>query len=87
MAGSGRGRRQPVDGTEFLLEFRRIGNAVKVSAIDPITGTEVSISGPANIGEAELSLNACNKLRYVLRKKFGGSGETARATRERGIKT
>ena len=83
MAGSRRGRRPPAEGGEFLLEFRRIGNAVKVSAIDPVTGTEVSITGPASIGEAELSLNACNKLRYVLRKKFGGP---ANSRPERGIK-
>ena len=62
MARSRGGRRPPTDVGEFLLEFRRVGNAVKVSAIDPITGTEVSITGPASIGEAELSLNACNKL-------------------------
>lgn len=86
MARSRGGRRPPTDGGEFLLEFRRVGNAVKVSAIDPITGTEVSISGPANIGEAELSLNACNKLRYVLRKKYGDSAETAKPERRRGIK-
>lgn len=83
MAGSRRGRRPPAEGGEFLLEFRRIGNAVKVSAIDPVTGTEVSITGPASIGEAELTLNACNKLRYVLRKKFG---DPARSPPERGIK-
>lgn len=85
MTRSRRGHRAPGAEGAFLLEFRRVGNAVKVSAIDPVTGTEVSISGPADIGEAELSLNACNKLRYVLRKKFG-SDTTTGSARPRGIK-
>lgn len=86
MAGSRRGRRPPTDGGEFLLEFRRIGNAVKVSAIDPVTGTEVSIAGPAGIGETELSRNACNKLRYVLRKKYGETAAPSETGRRHGIK-
>lgn len=85
MARSGRGRRPRGSGREFLVEFRRIGNAVKVSAIDPVTGTEVSISGPANIGETELSRTACNKLRYVLRKNSENAA-AAQEARRRGIK-
>ena len=56
-------------GGEFLIEFRRIGNSVKVSAIDPITAREVSIVGPANIGQEQLSRVAVQKLKYVLRKE------------------
>ena len=32
---------------EILFEFRRVGNSVKVSAIDTATNTEVSIVGSA----------------------------------------
>ncbi len=56
---------------EYLIEFHQVGAFVKVSAIDPVTGTEVSITGPANAGEAILSRNAVNKLKYVLRKNAG----------------
>ena len=52
----------------YIVEFRQIGKSMKVSAVDPVTGTEVSIVGPASAGQAELSRNAINKLRYVLAK-------------------
>jgi len=54
---------------EALIEFRAMGNSVKVSAVDPKTGVEVSIVGPADIGTTELKRNAVAKLAYVLRKK------------------
>ena len=55
-------------GQEYLLEFHRIGNSVKVTAIDPITGREASIVGPANAGKAYLSRTAVRKLQYVMAK-------------------
>lgn len=57
---------------EILFEFHRIGGSVKVSAIDPETGTEVSTIGPATAGEAQLRRLAAQKLQYVLNKKTGG---------------
>lgn len=56
------------DNDEVLIEFRRIGHAVKVSAVDPQSGTEVSIVGPASASEQELTTNAVRKLKYVLAK-------------------
>lgn len=53
---------------DVLFEFRRIGAYVKVSAIDPVTGTEVCIVGGATMGEAQLKLVALRKLDYVLAK-------------------
>jgi hypothetical protein len=53
----------------YLLEFITVGNSVKVCAVDPKTGIEVSIVGPKNAGQEELSRNAVNKLLYVLEKK------------------
>ena len=56
---------------EVLFEFHRIGSVVKVSAVDPVTLTEVSISGPASAGEAALRQAAIKKLRYVLARAKG----------------
>ena len=65
-------------GGEYLLEFQQVGAYVKVSAIDPATGTEVSITGPASAGEAILGRNAVNKLQYVLKKRAGEASPAAR---------
>ena len=59
------------DNTEFLIEYQVLGNSVKVSAVDPVTLTEVSIVGPATAGEEELARNAVNKLKFVLAKARG----------------
>jgi hypothetical protein len=56
----------------ILLEFHRIGAVVKVSAIDPVTNTEVVVQGPASASQEQLSRTAIAKLRYVLGKKQGG---------------
>jgi hypothetical protein len=56
-------------GREVLLEFSTMGNYVKVSAIDVQSMVEISISGPANAGEAVLKKNALQRLTYILRKK------------------
>ena len=53
-------------------ECETIGNSVKVTAIDPATGIEVSIVGSPTAGEDVLKRNAVNKLNYVLRKGSGG---------------
>ncbi len=57
------------DNTEFLIEYRVVGNSVKVSAVDPVTLTEVTIVGPLSAGKEELMRNAVNKLKYVLEKQ------------------
>lgn len=62
--------------SEFLLEFIPNGNYVKVSAVDPVTGTEVSIVGAAKATKQELERIAVQKLIYVLNKnKRAGEGE------------
>lgn len=61
-------------GREVILEFQRLGNAVKVTATDPDTLIEVSIMGPARSSEAELRRAALDKLDYVLRKRAKGTG-------------
>lgn len=54
--------------TGYIIEFTRIGNSTKVSAIDPESGTEVSIVGPSSAPRQSLTQNAINKLHYVLEK-------------------
>lgn len=56
-------------GREILYEFQRVGNFVKVSAIDAETGVEASISGPVTAGDAILRLNAARRLEFVMRRK------------------
>ena len=56
---------------EVLFEVKAIGNAVKVSALDPVTNTEVSIVGPVNASPYSLKMNALRKLKSVLRKNTG----------------
>ncbi len=74
-----RGRSLPPGRTkEYLLEFITSGNSVKVSAIDPETGVEVSIVGPLDGGEELLTQTAVNKLKYVLRKRQAEAEKTRR---------
>ncbi len=56
-------------GEGYLIEFRQIGNSMKVSAVDPASGKEVSITGPANAARHDLTRLAVQKLEYVLRKE------------------
>jgi hypothetical protein len=57
---------------EVILEFHQVGAYVKVSAVDPVTLTEVSIVGDPAAGEAALTQAAIRKLDYVLKRKAAG---------------
>lgn len=59
---------------EVLFEFLRVGNYMKVVAIDPATGTEVSVLGPASGSRELLKRTALGKLRYVIEKSNSGAG-------------
>lgn len=56
-------------GGEVIIEMQRVGNAVKVTAVDPVSLVEVSIVGSPSQGEELLKRSAINKLNYVLRKQ------------------
>jgi hypothetical protein len=56
-------------GGEAIIEFRRIGAALQVIAVDPVTGTEVSMVGDPRLSQQELSRLAVRKLQYVLNKQ------------------
>ena len=64
-------RRRRIYLPEVLFEFRRIGRTVRVSAIDPKTGTEVVMVGDSRSGMVTLKRNAARKLAYVLAKRQG----------------
>ncbi len=60
---------EPLSGREIIIEFYSVGQYVRVSAMDALTLTEISIQGPKNAPEETLKRNAVKRLEYVLRKK------------------
>ncbi|MCC6912763.1 MAG: hypothetical protein IT566_03580 [Rhodospirillaceae bacterium] len=53
---------------QVLFEIVAVGNAVKVSAIDPVTNIEVSVVGSIATSAYSLKMNALRKLKARLRK-------------------
>ena len=53
----------------IIIEFVKVGNYVKVSAVDPTTRVEVSIVGDPSMSRATLERTAVQKLKYVLNKR------------------
>ncbi len=53
-------------GGEVLLEFIRVGTQMRVSAIDPKTGTEVVIIAPVNAPRSQMQKVAIAKLKRKL---------------------
>jgi hypothetical protein len=62
------------DDQGYIIEFHRIGNAVKVTAMDPATLTEVSMVGAPGVGDTELTRLVVRKLEYVLAKRGTNPG-------------
>lgn len=56
-------------GDDVIIEYRRIGAALQVIAIDPVTGMEVSMVGDPRLSHQELARLAAQKLRYVQGKQ------------------
>ncbi len=63
---------------EILFEFQQVGasNSVRVSAIDPLTNTEVVIVGDKRLSEKRLMDTAMRKLNYVLEKNLEKNKQT-----------
>ena len=53
---------------EVLFEFHQVGGYLKVSAVDPITNTEVSIVATPGMDRAALKRMALRKLAFVIEK-------------------
>jgi len=56
-------------GREILIEIITIGAYAKVVAIDSATGTEISLTGPADADRSTLEAAAVRKLQFVLNKQ------------------
>ena len=56
---------------DCIIEVTQIGASLKVSAIDPRSGLEVSVSGPANSGLEALKQLAMRKLAFRRQKNDG----------------
>lgn len=54
---------------EVIFEFLRIGAALKVTAIDVETGTEVAMVGDPHAAQETLRRLAKQKLDYVMSRK------------------
>jgi hypothetical protein len=60
---------------EIFVEFVMLGNTVKATAIDPDTGLEASIVGPASAPRPALADAARRKLDYVQRRGRDRGGD------------
>jgi hypothetical protein len=56
-------------GREIFVEFVILGNSLKATAIDPESGLEASVIGPANAPRNAMADAARRKLEYVAKKK------------------
>jgi hypothetical protein len=54
---------------EIFVEFVILGNTVKATAIDPESGLEASVIGPAGAPRHTMADAARRKLEYLARKK------------------
>ena len=61
--------RRTLSGREVLIEITTVGAYAKVAAIDSATGTEISITGPAEADRSTLEAAAIRKLQFVLKKQ------------------
>ena len=67
----------PPDGGAIYLEFVQLGNSLKATAIDPVSGLEASVVGPVTAPQADLQALAIAKLR----RRLDGGDRRARATK------
>lgn len=53
---------------EILIECVQVGSAIRVTAVDNETGTEVVFQAPASTNKITIQRIAADKIRYVLAK-------------------
>ena len=61
--------------SRIIYEFQQVGAYVKVTAMDPVTLTEVSIVGNPQAGKQMLTRTAKKKLQYVIEKNKNSKKE------------
>jgi hypothetical protein len=54
---------------EVIFEYVHVGNSVRVTAVDAVTGTEIVLQAPANLSAGDMQRLALRKLDYVLKKR------------------
>jgi hypothetical protein len=54
---------------EIYIEYKQVGQAMKVTAVDSETGMEVVIMGPASAAQTHLQKIAIQKLEMQLKKE------------------
>ena len=54
---------------DIFVEFVIVGNSVKVTAIDPDTGLEACVIGPAGAPRDAMAAAARSKLNYLAKKQ------------------
>ena len=75
-SNKGRNTLLPEGLREVLFEFRPVGKILRVTAIDPKTGTEVIMVADPRYGDDAIKRLAARKLAYVIsKKKVSQSGE------------
>ncbi|MEK9724471.1 MAG: hypothetical protein VW405_13450 [Rhodospirillaceae bacterium] len=78
---------QDVNLREVLYEFVKVGHYLRVNAIDPRTGIEVTMIADPRYGQTMIKRLAARKLAYVIAKKRPGLAEANARRRERGGRT
>ena len=68
-----------------MLEFHRVGDYVRVSAIDPITNTEVTVVGSPQVTQEDLTRLAVRKLHYVMERDRAAQEKAADDDSDGGI--
>ena len=60
-----------VSNKEYIIEFRRIGDYIKVSAVDPVTYREISVPVHTSLklSQQQMKEHAIKRLEYVLNKE------------------
>ena len=53
---------------EVLFEMKKVGNYMRITAIDPVSGTEVISIGDPSVDTEMLKDMAARKLKYVIAK-------------------
>ncbi len=54
---------------EIYVEFVILGNSLKATAIDPETGLEATVIGPANAAQSTMAQAARRKLEFMAKKR------------------
>lgn len=65
---------------EIYIEYKQVGQTMKVTAVDAISGLEAVIMGPASTAQSQLQKIAVQKLKMLL-KKADEDKESDAATR------